>query len=170
MRRLLDEIPLLRALSALSPRRERGAAALYAVIFAFMAIAIATPLSSALVTELMAAHHFRPTSWPAWGALQVAPKMYSFAHTCWIGSQPLFEQGPRTAAESRFLRERFWVNHYPARRARFDASRRALGPDATRFVYVRSSYFGASETTAIKVRALPGRLVWESRTIASEAP
>jgi hypothetical protein len=170
MRRLLDEMPLLRALSALSPRRERGATALYAVIFAFMAIAIATPLSSSLVAELMAAHHFRPTSWPAWGALQAAPKMYSFAHTCWIGSAPLFEQGSRAAAESRFLRERFWVNHYPARRVRFDANRGALGSGVTRFVYVRSTYLGASETTAFKVRIEPGRLVWEGRAIASEAP
>lgn len=170
MRRLLAEIPLLQALSALSRRRERGAAALYAAIFVFMGIAIATPLSRALVAELMAAHHFRPTSWPAWATLQVAPKMYSFAHTCWIGNEPLFERGSRAAAESRFLRERFWVNHYPARRARFDGTRRALGIGAARFVYVRSTYFGSSQTTAFSVRVEPGKLAWESRVIASEAP
>lgn len=166
MRRLLAESPLLRSLRALSPRRERGAALLYLALALVALVSLATPLSRDLTSELIAAHHFRPKSWPAWAALQLAPKMYSFAHTCWIGPAPLLEQEPRSHADARFQRESFWVNHYPARKARFDGARERLegGPDL--YVYCRTTYFDVTETTGFQVRAEPGRLLLTPREVA----
>lgn len=111
----------------------------------------------------MGNHHFRPKSWAAWIALQPVPKMYSFANTCWIGPAPLLEQKPLFQSENRFSRESFWVNHYPARKARFDGGREALGAGAERFIYVRSTYLGYSETTGFRVRVEPGRFLFELR-------
>ncbi len=177
MPRWLAGLPLYRALAALrrvadldprdpARRRERGTAALFAAIAAVALVILATPASRALQSELIASHHFRPRSLARWAGLQLVPKMYSFAHICWIGNGPLFERSPRAAAEERFAREAFWVNHYPARRARFDARRRQLAaPNETRFVYLRSSYRGYSETTGFRVRAEPHRLVIERREL-----
>jgi hypothetical protein len=176
MRRFFSDLPVLASLRALfafprprsarsdrAARPERGAIALYIAIAAAGVVALATPLSRALASELIAVHHFRPKSWPAWAGLQLVPKMYSFAHTCWIGPAPLLEQEPRIQSERRFARESFWVNHYPARKARFDAGREELGLGAERFVYLRSSYFDLTETTGFHVRIEPGRLVLTRR-------
>jgi hypothetical protein len=152
--------PLIRSLRALLRGRghERGAALLYLAVGLVAAVVATEPISGALVSELIAVHHLRPTSLPAWMLLQLVPKMYSLSHTCWIGAEPILERGDE--GEDRFLRERFWVNHYPARRARFDSGRAALvGAGAERFVYVRSTYRGSSETTAFVVRRDPDRLV-----------
>ena len=139
------------ALRVLRARREGGAALLYAAIAIVGAVVATEPLSAALVSEIIAAHHLRPSSLPAWTLLQLVPKMYSISHTCWIGGEPILEQGEE--GEGRFLRERFWVNHYPARRARFDSGRAELvGAQAERWVYVRSTYLGTSETTSFLAR------------------
>lgn len=148
---------------ASSPRRERGASLVYFLVGVAAATCLAEPFSEGLTKELIAAHHFRPNSWPAWGAIQVLPKMYSFANRCWIGPAPLLEQGSRAAAEARFERESFWVNHYPARKARFDGGRYELPPNSARYVYIRSTYFGHTETTGLRVHVQPGELSFERR-------
>jgi hypothetical protein len=163
MRRRLAELLLVKALRALFLRPEQGAATLFVAMGAAAAIILATPLSSGLTSRLIAVHHYRPKSWVSWGTLQLVPKMYSFNHTCWIGLGPLLEQSPRSEAELRFLRERFWVNHYPARRARFDGRRHELSSGAERYVYIRTSYLGQSETTGFYVRVEPGRLLLRRR-------
>lgn len=169
MRRLFDEILLVRALRSLSGRSSRGAAALFIALGAAAAASLAVPFSEALTSAYMADHHFRPRSWPVYGVTQALPKMYSFAHTCWIGHGPLLEVLPQSSAEDRFARESFWVNHYPARRARFDSGRGALGPGAVRYVYMRTSYFGHTETTRIKVSVRPGELAFDVKRL-DEAP
>jgi hypothetical protein len=176
LRRRLAELPLFKAIRALSVRRDAGAIALFLAMGSAAVIILATPLSSGLVARVIAVHHYRPKSWPSWATLQLVPKMYSFAHTCWIGPAPLFDQkqnqkqiqiqNPRSEAERRFLRERFWVNHYPARRARFDGRRRELA-GAERYIYVRTSYFGHTETTGFYVRVEQGRFLLRRR---EEAP
>lgn len=169
MRRLFDDILLVRAIRSLSGRRSRGAAALFLALGAAAAASLAVPFSEALTSAFIADHHFRPRSWAVYGATQVLPKMYSFAHTCWIGQIPLLETSPLDVSERRFERERFWVNHYPARRARFDAGRGDLGPGAVRYVYVRTSYFGHTETTRVRVNVLPGELAFDVKRL-DEAP
>lgn len=163
LRRFLADLLLVKAIRSLSLGRDRGATALYAALGAAAAIVLATPFSSGLVARLIAVHHYRPKSWPSWATLQVVPKMYSFAHTCWIGSAPLLEREPRAESELRFLRERFWVNHYPARRARFDGHRGELGAGSERYIYVRTSYLGQTETTGFYVRVEPGRFLLRRR-------
>lgn len=170
MRRRLADLLLVKALRALSlhpGRRGVGAAALYLAWGAAAAVILATPLSSGLASRIIAVHHYRPKSWPSWATLQLVPKMYSFAHTCWIGPAPILERRPRDQAELRFLRDRFWVNHYPARRARFDGHRHELA-GAERYIYVRTSYLGHTETTGFYVRVEPGRFLLRRRE--GEAP
>lgn len=164
MRRKLADLLLVKALRSLVFRRERGAVSLYLAMGAAAAILLATPLSTGLTSRLIAVHHYRPKSWSSWATLQLVPKMYSFAHTCWIGGAPLLERRPRSEAEGRFLRERFWVNHYPARRARFDGHRRDLA-GAERYIYIRTTYFGHAETTGFYVRVEPGRFLLQRREV-----
>ena len=154
----LDEILLIKAIRAIDPRRDRGVLVFFVAIGIATSLSLAVPFSKGLTSELIAAHHFRPKSWPAWGAIQLLPKMYSFAHTCWIGQAPLLDQQPISTSEARFARESFWVNHYPARRARFDGGRRDLGIGAVRYIYVRTRYFGYQETTRITARVSSGQL------------
>jgi hypothetical protein len=145
--------PILAAIRELRGRRpDRGAAAIYGLAALAALIVLLEPVSKRLTSELMRVHHLQPSSLAAWVGLQLVPKMYSFEHTCWIG--------PPGATADRRERERFWVNHYPARRARFDAGRIHLGLDSDHAVVVRSSYRGTTETTEIRVRRELGRLVW----------
>jgi len=162
MRRRLADLLLVKALRTLVLGRERGAVALYLAMASAAVIVLGAPLSEGLTSRIIAVHHYRPKSWASWATLQLVPKMYSFAHTCWIGPMPLFERRPRAEAEGRFLRERFWVNHYPARRARFDGRRREIS-GAERYIYIRTSYLGRAESTGFYVRVEPGRFLLRRR-------
>lgn len=161
--RMIGEMPLIQSLRVLESRGQRGLQVFYIGLWLVALVCGSAPLSRPVVSLLMANHHFRPKSWAAWIALQPVPKMYSFGNTCWIGKAPLLEQQPQFQSENRFLRERFWVNHYPARKARFDGGREALGLGVDHYVYVRSVYFGYSETTGFRVKTEPGRCVFELR-------
>lgn len=163
LRERAEEAPLLQSLRFMGGRSERGLAVFYSLLCCSALVSLSAPVSERVVSHLMANFHFRPRSWAAWIALQPVPKMYSFANTCWIGTAPLLEQEPAFQSELRFSRESFWVNHYPARKARFDGFRETLGPSADHFIYVRSVYFGYTETTGFHVRAEPGHCVFELR-------
>jgi hypothetical protein len=154
--------PIVQAIRALERRPDRGATALYLACALVAGLVLLVPLSARLTRELAKVHHFRPSSLPAWVGLQVVPKMYSFANTCWIGPYPILDPAAGDDGEARFARESFWVNHYPARRLRFDAGRASLGL-VPRFAYVRSSYRGRVETTAFTVQREPQRLVLRVR-------
>jgi len=122
---------------------------------------LVTPVSRRMQRGIMAAHHFKPLSLDEWLLLQLAPKMYGFAHTAWIGSSPLFATVSKPTADRIYARQSFWVNHYPARRARFDGARGEVfaEPGNTMYVYLRSHYRGLEESTAFVVRAADGKLV-----------
>lgn len=145
--RWIVQAPLIASLRELARHRERALVALYAVLLVVAAVAAAPLVSEGVVAALIANHQLRPRSRAAWIGLQLVPKMYSFAHTCWIGPTPILEQ-PGGAA--RFAADAFWVNHYPARRARFDAGRAQLG--AERWVVVRTAFRGQAETATIHVQ------------------
>jgi hypothetical protein len=134
---------LNRALADLRRARTAGTVALYAAIAAVALLLIAVPLCRPLQGELARAHHLRPSSLPAWTALQVVPKMYSFAHQVRAeGDDPL------------------WVNHYPVRVARFERARAeivARGEEV--HLEVRSEYRGSSWLSRLVVRVEGGGLV-----------
>jgi hypothetical protein len=148
-REIWDGLPIVRAAHVLVRRRDRGAMVLSALLAIYALLSLATPWWSELQLTLIEAHHMRPRSMWRWIALQPAPKMYSFAHRAWLGTVPLHG---RTA--DRFAREHFWVNHYPARRARFDGSRgRELeGRPGARYLYIETSYRGLTVKTGYEVR------------------
>lgn len=161
MRDVIDAMPIVRALRALSKRRDRAATSLFALIGAYVLLSLATPVSPTLQARLMRAHHFRPASLSSWAVLQLAPKMYGFGHRMWIGTFPMFDALPPAEAALRFEREHFWVNHYPVRFARFDGWRAMAFayPGAVKYVYIKSSYRGMERTSGYVVRAEPGKLV-----------
>lgn len=160
---IIGDMPLIQSLGDKEFRSRWGLQIFYIGLWLVAFVCAGAPFSRPVVSLLMANHHFRPQSWTAWIVLQPVPKMYSFANTCWIGKAPLLEQKPEFQSENRFLRERFWVNHYPARKARFDGGREALGLGIDHYVYVRSVYFGYSETTGFRVKTEPGRCIFELR-------
>lgn len=150
MKEVLASLPVVRALRALDKRRDRRALALALLITGYAMVSLLTPGWRGLQRALMEAHHMRPSSLARWVVLQPAPKMYGFAHRAWLG-QARIGFGPR------FEREHFWVNHYPARRARFDGAR---GRESTvagpRYLYLRSSYRGVDFETSYEVRFADG--------------
>ena len=152
MKEVLASLPIVRAARALRRGRDRRAWALALLLAGYALLALVTPWWRGLQHALMEAHHLRPSSLAQWVALQPAPKMYSFAHRAWLGPIPP-GFGPR------FEREHFWVNHYPARRARFDGARgRELVRPGPRFLYLESSYRGLRFVSAYEMRASDGAL------------
>jgi len=160
VRDVVDAMPIVRAWRALVGRRERGALLLLVVLCFYTMLSLLTPVSRKLQRRLMAAHHFRPESMAAWVTIQLAPKMYGFAHRAWIGGYALYGTVPREHADYRFDAQHFWVNHYPARRARFDGFRQEVfrEPIGPRYIYLKSSYRGHSESSGYQVRYGDGQL------------
>jgi hypothetical protein len=150
--------PILRAWAELRRaglRRRPGTVALYAVLMAFVLASLALPFARPLQRQLMGAHHMRPRSPPAWVALQLWPKMYSFAHRVWISDRPM---PPVDEAQGE------WVNHYPGRYARIDGARSELAASGVELhILASSSYRGLTQTTRYTVRVEGGRLRIEPR-------
>lgn len=158
----LARTPLGRSLYRLRARPEPGALALFSALGAVAATSLSTQVSERPVRALAASHHLRPPSLAAWAWLQVVPKMYSFENQCWFGDAP-------PAGDARVSAEAFFVNHYPARRLRFDAGRTRLVPDRPTWAVVRSTYQGLRETTTYVVTRRGERLVVE-RASPEDAP
>jgi len=160
VRDVIDAMPIVRAWRALVGRGERGALVLLVALSFYAMLSLLTPVSVTLQRRLMASHHFRPPSMVSWVGLQLAPKMYGFAHRAWIGGYPLYDALPREHADYRFDAQHFWVNHYPARRARFDGFRdkEFNRPIAARYIYLKSSYRGHTEGSGFEVRYKGGKL------------
>ena len=153
-------MPIVRAWRAIQRRGDYGATALIALIALYFAVSLFTPVVKPLQRGIMAAHHMRPDSMPAWAFFQLAPKMYGVAHRVWRGPIRLFDpKRDRQTAERAFVRTHFWVNHYPARLARYDGYRQeTFGDGATIYVYLRSTYRGEALESAFTVRASDGTL------------
>jgi hypothetical protein len=164
MNDVIDAMPIVRAFRALAPERPRDrlAVALLSLLAIYGALALATPVAPPLQRAIIAAHHFQPRSGIEWFALQPLPKMYGFAHTAWIGPYALFDPArPSALSEGSYQRQRFWVNHYPARRARFDGSRgdTFADPSTRAFIYLRSRYRNTELSTGYQVHSEGGKLV-----------
>jgi hypothetical protein len=162
VRDVIDAMVVVRAFRALRRRPDSIASAIGTALLVYIAISLATPWSTSLQRRLMAAHHLEPVSMPSFAVLQLAPKMYGFSHRVWIGSFPLFAR-PGPAADARFAHEHFWVNHYPARMARFDGRRAEVfpTPSAVRFVYIRSRYRQLDDAAGYVVRVRDGQLLMQ---------
>jgi hypothetical protein len=160
VRDVIDSMPIVRAWRALKGRREHSALALLMLLAFYATLSLMTPSSLRLQRRLLEAHHYRPQSMASWITLQLAPKMYGFAHRVWIGGYALYDVLPRETADYRFEAQHFWVNHYPARRARFDGFREAVfgRPVGPRYLYLQTSYRGFSESSGFVVSAKDGHL------------
>ncbi len=145
-------------------RRERSAFALLLVIGFYGAIALATPHCGSLQTRLLASSHYRPPSLASWIVLQPAPKMYGFANRVWRGPVPLIDASTGAIQQRRFAAMSFWVNHYPARMARYDGERGRVFAESGRTVHVmlQSRYRGTESWSAIEVRQEQGPLEMRS--------
>lgn len=153
-------MPAVQAIRRLERRPERGAVALFAAIAFYAVIALFTPWWSGLQRRLMASFHYRPPSMASWVVLQPAPKMYGFANRVWRGPFPLVEETSRRVERGRFAATSFWVNHYPARMARYDGERGAVfhKPGHTVYVMIQSRYRGTEMWTALEVVEREGAL------------
>lgn len=130
----------------------RGTAVLYALIGAFAAALAAVPASRALQGELMAAQHLRPPSMTRWVPVQLAPKMYAFAHRVWLSDEPLTAELLDAEGGPPFPVHGYWLNHYPGRMA-FEMDRRDLAArGSTDHAFVRSSYRGLVRESAFSSR------------------
>ena len=161
--RSVARIPLVRALADLRRARTRGTVALYVALGLTMAVVASVPACPALQRQLARAHHARSSSLAAWAALQVVPKMYSFAHQIWFSREPLSEFLVTRRGGPGVEHETEWVNHDPIRAARFEGSRAAIvarGEDV--HVLVRTSYRGRSWTSRFVVRVDGDALVLET--------
>jgi hypothetical protein len=161
MNDVIDAMPIVRAIRALQVSGDRLARVLLLLLSLYGAISLLTPVSSRLSRAIVAGHHFKPASMIEWLLLQPAPKMYGFAHRAWIGPFELYAAGrSRSTAHRTFTQRHFFVNHYPARRARFDGFREARfgDPRQRAYLYLRSSYRGMSESTAYEIHADSGKL------------
>ena len=145
--------PLIRAIAELRRARTPGTIALYAAIAVTMLLLASVPVCGPLQTQLARTHHARPSSVPAWAALQLVPKMYSFGHRIWFSREPLTEfllarpEGPGVEHQT------LWVNHYPIRAARFESQRAAIverGEDV--HVLVKTDYRGRAWISRYVVR------------------
>jgi hypothetical protein len=156
MRDVIDAMPIVRAIRSLG-RDRMGLSLLVAIAF-YAAVSLMTPWSPPVQRKLMELHHLRPRSMLQWVLLQPAPKMYGMSHQAWIGAQPIFE---RPGGERIFSARAFQVNHYPARRARFDGSRGEIFGQHGRpqYVYLRTRYRGTRLGTGYAVQAADDQLL-----------
>ncbi len=154
-----ERIPLLAAVRDLRARRQAGTGALYLVL-AFLAVLVgALPFSRPVQRRLAAVQHLRPPSVLDWCVLQVLPKMYGAAHRAWLAAEPLTDYLVEDETRIPFAYETTWVNHYPARLARFESRRAEVasyGLEA--HVFLRTTYRGETVSTALVVRFDDGEL------------
>ncbi len=164
-RDVVRAMPTVRALTALrrGRRRELGARVVGGLVALYAAIALATPHCSPLQRRLLESSHLRPASMASWVALQPAPKMYGFANRAFRGPRSLVDEAAGTVQRALFERGSFWVNHYPARMARFDGERGRVfaRPGKRIHVLLRSRYRGSALWTALVVEEREGALVWQ---------
>jgi hypothetical protein len=153
---------LIHALADLRRARTPGTVALYVAIAATMALLLTVPFCRATQSQLVRAHHARPSSVATWAVFQVVPKMYSFGHRVWFSREPLTEyllsrpEGPGVEHQT------FWVNHYPIRAARFEANRASIVERGEEVhVLVRSGYRGGRWASRFVVRVEGDVLVLE---------
>jgi hypothetical protein len=143
---LLRNAPGPAALRLALAGNERSARGLFTALFIYAGVAIGTFGSSRVQHALILNTHFRPTSTFAWVFLQPAPKMYGIANRVWVRNiPPLSVHSIAVPFESRSV----WVNHYPARYARFDGERQQTSLPKS-FV-IRGSYRDTSVWTTITV-------------------
>lgn len=153
--------PTIRALGLALRGRERAALALLGLVLSYALLTATEVVSTTMQESLIACAHFRPRSLASWVVLQPVPKMYVHENRVFVDSGPP-PGGPLSdAARRRFERGAFFVNHYPARIARFDGRRReTFGPAPhARFLVLRTRYRDTTATTLVIARTRDGHLV-----------
>ena len=143
---------LRHAVAALRRRRDRGALALYLALGLVALAEIAAATVPAVERQLMAAHQLREMPLVERVAIQLVPKMYSYAHNVWYSDVP---DGPPESWSAPH-----WINHYPGRVVRMEGVRASLARDGvTQYVLVRSAYRGVVLSTTYRVHVEDGHLV-----------
>lgn len=154
-----SRLPIVRALARLRRRPDGASVALYGFFGVLLAVAMALPMCRPLQRELMEAHHLRGRSAPSWALVQLVPKMYSFGHRVWLSEAPLTDFLLERPERIPFEYQSAWVNHYPARLARFETLRAEVGErGATVHVLLRSRYRGLEFETRFQVTPEARRL------------
>lgn len=138
--------------------QERSARVLFGVLLVYAGIALGTLAFVRVQRAVILGSHFRPVSIGAWLVLQPAPKMYGVANRVWTRTLPLVPS--RTGLEQ-FERTSVWVNHYPARYARFDGERRRT--NFPRWLVVRSRYRDTTIWTSVDASSEDGSLNLSAR-------
>ncbi len=161
---LFSATPTGRALGHALRGRERGALGLLGLVFAYALLTATEPLSRTMQQSLIACTHFRPRSLASWVVLQPVPKMYVHENRVLVDGAPPPGGAFSVAARRRFAERAFWVNHYPARMARFDGQREeVLGPAPhARFLVLTTRYLGTSVTSVVVARRRDGHLAISS--------
>ncbi len=161
MLRCLRHAPTVRAVELALRRRRWPTLALLVFVLAYALLALLVPVSDRLQRSIIVATHLRPRSMASWMVLQPMPKMYGFENRVFVSEIPV----RRTASEGdrrQLVDHGFWVNHYPARMARFDGERRTAFDGHARYLFLRTRYRGVIVDSAISVKWHAGALVLES--------
>ena len=146
-------ILVIRALADLRRTRTPGTIALYGALAAAMVLLVTVPLCRPVQDQLARTHHARPSSPATWLALQLVPKMYSFAHRVWFSREPLTEYLVSRPGGPGVEHEMTWVNHYPIRAARFEGMRAEIASRGEEVhVLVQSAYRGRRWVSRYVVR------------------
>lgn len=148
-------MPTVQAIRSLArPQQQRGAKALLLLLGFYAVIALATPHWAWIQHRLLESSHYRPRSLASWVVLQPAPKMYGFANRVWRGPSPRWVARAGNIDVDRFAATSFWVNHYPARMARYDGERARVfeRPGRTVYVLMHSHYRDADLWSMLEVR------------------
>jgi|GEM_PF-6248791 len=142
-------------------RPERSTAALYALLLASALLSSSLLLSRPLRYRLLRVHQAQPASLLEWTVFQLQPKMYTGAHRVLFADQPSFD----------FLRvleqPDFWINHSPARLARFETIRSDfLKAGQPQYLLMNSRYRDSELASVLEIRPSGSFLhieTWDAR-------
>lgn len=152
--------PVGRAFACAVGGRERPALGLLGLVFSFALLTATVPLSLTMQRSVIACGHFRPRTLVSWVVLQPVPKMYVHENRVLVASRPPAGGALSGGSQGRFEVGAFFVNHYPARIARFDGKRREIfgPPPRARFLILRTRYRDTTITTEMVASVREGHL------------
>ena len=148
---VFHKVPLLKALKAISLRKNPGTYCFYLLLGIVTLLLIAKVCIPGVRHQFLRQFHLSSPTFLQWGGLQFIPSMYSFGNEFWYSNQPIPERELTSEPSAPIIHG--WLNHYPSRVVTFTNNRQFLniaGP--ADFVAVRSRYRGEALTTYYAVR------------------